>query len=71
MLDPDDEGLVKVKNKGRLHQFVLDRAFGLDSTQSEVFQEVSALVRSTLDGFNACIFAYGQTGSGKTYTMED
>ena len=27
------------------------------------------VVRSALDGFNACVFAYGQTGSGKSYTM--
>ena len=35
-----------------------------------MFDEVSALVGSVLDGFNVTIMAYGQTGSGKTYTME-
>ncbi|GFS07053.1 kinesin-like protein, partial [Elysia marginata] len=69
-LDPDDDGVVKVSNKGRMHQFDFDKAFGIDSTQSQVFEEVSSLVRSSLDGFKVCIFAYGQTGSGKTYTME-
>ncbi|KAK3776928.1 hypothetical protein RRG08_016748 [Elysia crispata] len=69
-LDPDDDGLVMVSSKGRLHPFDLDKAFGMDSTQAEVFEEVSSLVRSTMDGYNVCIFAYGQTGSGKTYTME-
>lgn len=35
-----------------------------------MFEEVSQLVQSVIDGYNVTIFAYGQTGSGKSFTME-
>lgn len=51
-------------------RFEFDRVFGATSTQQEVYDEVSPMVHSALDGFHCCIFAYGQTGSGKTHTMQ-
>ena len=40
-----------------------------NTSQENVFEEVSDLVQSALDGYKVCLFSYGQTGAGKTYTM--
>eukprot|EP00929_Paragymnodinium_shiwhaense_P036198 TRINITY_DN1942_c1_g1_i1.p1 TRINITY_DN1942_c1_g1~~TRINITY_DN1942_c1_g1_i1.p1 ORF type:complete len:775 (+),score=201.66 TRINITY_DN1942_c1_g1_i1:176-2500(+) len=51
--------------------FSFDKAFGSDSTQRDVYEDVAKpTVESVLQGFNGTIFAYGQTSSGKTHTME-
>lgn len=48
-----------------LQAFDFDRVFGPEVQQAGVFEDVSQLVTSALDGYNVCIFAYGQTGEAQ------
>lgn len=58
------------KETQKKNKYYFDRVFNPKTPQNVIFDEISQLVQSALDGFKVCIFAYGQTGSGKTYTME-
>ncbi|KAM5146289.1 kinesin-like protein KIFC1 isoform 2-T2 [Mantella aurantiaca] len=66
----EDSHIGREKSQSVKYDFNFDCIFQPTTGQAAVFEEISLLVQSALDGYPVCIFAYGQTGSGKTYTME-
>eukprot|EP00873_Tetraselmis_striata_P007567 jgi/Tetstr1/427831/TSEL_001803.t1 len=58
------------RSAGKPTSFAFDKVFAPGTAQATVFEEVSELVQSALDGYNVCLFSYGQTGAGKTHTMQ-
>jgi len=58
-----------MSEKTRSWDFEFDHIFRQGTSQDTVFEEISLLVQSALDGYRVAILAYGQTGSGKTHTL--
>ena len=50
--------------------FEYDYIFDPKSSQNDVYEEVTLLIQSMVQGNNICIIAYGQTCTGKTYTIQ-
>ncbi|KAH9252941.1 hypothetical protein BASA81_009097 [Batrachochytrium salamandrivorans] len=50
-------------------RFSFNRVFDSDTSQLEVFDEVTSFVQSALDGYDVCLVSSGQAKSGKTFTM--
>lgn len=57
-----------MKSVSKSFPFQYDKVYQPTAKQGDIFEDISQLVQSALDGYNVCIFAYGQTGSGKTFT---
>lgn len=49
--------------------YSLNKVFCANSSQEEIFQEISPILEYCFTGFNVCVLTYGQSGSGKTHTM--
>ncbi|KAI0490364.1 P-loop containing nucleoside triphosphate hydrolase protein [Xylaria cf. heliscus] len=64
--DPTEPGKML---PGKPRDFNFERVFDEKCNNGDVFDEISQLVQSVMDGKKVCIFCYGQTGSGKTFTM--
>ncbi|KAF3024176.1 kinesin-like nuclear fusion protein [Neopestalotiopsis sp. 37M] len=52
-----------------LREQPLERIFGPEATNGDVFEELEFLISSGLSGSQCAIFAYGPSGTGKTHTL--
>lgn len=69
--DPKNPNILELKNPNNSHNsYYFDHIFGMNSIQSEIFNEILPFIQSAIDGEQVSVLAYGQTGSGKTFTLE-
>ena len=69
LINNNDMVLINEGNKiPKLFEF--DYVFDEHSTQEDIYEEVSLLIQSMIQGNNICIMSYGQTCTGKTYTIQ-
>ncbi|KAM7542745.1 hypothetical protein Aperf_G00000018090 [Anoplocephala perfoliata] len=50
-------------------EYKFDRAFDANTSQAEIYAELTPLISSFMDGFNVSFMTYGGESSGKTYTL--
>ncbi|XP_070561700.1 uncharacterized protein [Ptychodera flava] len=58
---------INCKERGIKCRF--DKVFVVNASQDQVYEEITPLMVSAVDGYCVCLFAYGQSGSGKTHTL--
>ena len=59
IIDTHGSTSTSVSGKSEKFPFEFDHVFTDQANQESVFEEVSQLVQSSIDGYNVCIFAYG------------
>lgn len=59
----------EVKGENKKCEFAVDKVFRQESSQMEIWKNISFCIDTLFEFKNATVFAHGHTGTGKTYTM--
>jgi len=60
---------IKLKDDKKSKKYSFDYVLGQKYSQLDLYEEVSLLVDSFINGKNVSVIAYGQTSAGKTYSI--
>jgi len=60
---------IKLKDDIKPQKYAFDYVLGQNSTQQDLYDEVSLLIESFINGKNVNLIAYGQSLTGKTYSL--